>query len=87
MNHFILPAFWILSLLICVMALSFSAHSQGLGDIMRLCNNATVANKAMAKQAGYDLDKLCADFKSVGQSKKAVPEQPKVARQTVSTSG
>jgi polysaccharide export outer membrane protein len=37
----------------------------------------------MAKQAGYDLDALCKDFTSVTQTKKAVPEPPKVARPTV----
>jgi len=38
------------------MSLSFSAYSQGLGDVKQLCGNVTAANKAMAKQAGYDLD-------------------------------
>ena len=76
-----------LTLLMSVVGLSFSSvtSAQGLGDVKQLCNNATSANKAMAKQAGYDLDALCKDFTSVTQTKAAVPEPPKVARPTVAT--
>ena len=76
-----------LTLLMSVVGLSFSSvtSAQGLGDVKQLCNNATTANKAMAKQAGYDLDALCKDFTSVTQTKAAVPEPPKVARPTVAT--
>ena len=85
MTYFKLPALLVLCISFVGMSLSFSAHSQGLGDVKQLCDNATAANKAMAKQAGYDLDTLCAEVASVGQAKTVVPEQPKVARQTVAT--
>ena len=76
-----------LSLFMSVVGLSFSSvtSAQGLGDVKQLCNNATTANKAMAKQAGYDLDALCKDFTSVTQTKTVAPEPPKVARPTVWT--
>ena len=67
------------------LSLSTSAYSQGLGDVKQLCNNATAANKAMAKQAGYDLDALCNEVTSVSQPK-TVLETPKVARPTVAVS-
>ena len=65
------------------LSFSTSTSAQGLGDVKQLCNNATTANKAMAKQAGYDLDALCKDFTSVTQTKKVAPPAPKVARPTV----
>ncbi|MDB2512478.1 SLBB domain-containing protein [Luminiphilus sp.] len=76
-----------LSLLMSVAGLSFSTSTsaQGLGDVKQLCNNATTANKAMAKQAGYDLDALCNDVTSITQMKTVAPESPKVARPTVAT--
>ncbi|MDA8946767.1 SLBB domain-containing protein [Luminiphilus sp.] len=76
-----------LSLLMSVAGLSFSTSTsaQGLGDVKQLCNNATTANKAMAKQAGYDLDALCSDVTSITQTKKVAPPAAKVARPTVAT--
>ena len=79
------PGIFVICLCFLVMLFSFNTYPQGLEDVKQLCDNATVANKAMAKQAGYDLDTLCAEVASVGQVKTIVPEQPKVARQTVST--
>ena len=67
------------------LSFSVSAYSQGLGDVKQLCNNATAANKAMAKQAGYDLDALCNEVTSVSQPKIVMPEPPKVARPTVAS--
>jgi len=67
------------------LSFSVSAYSQGLGDVKQLCNNATAANKAMAKQAGYDLDSLCKEASSISPAKKAVPPAPTVARPTVAT--
>ena len=68
-----------LTLLMSAAGLSFSTSTsaQGLGDVKQLCNNATTANKAMAKQAGYDLDALCKDFTSVTQTKKVAPRTAK----------
>ena len=76
-----------LTLLMSAAGLSFSTSTsaQGLGDVKQLCNNATTANKAMAKQAGYDLDALCSDVTSITQTKTVAPEPPKVARPTVAT--
>ena len=39
----------------------------------------------MAKQAGYDLDKLCAELNSVDQTKQVTPEPPRIARTTIAT--
>ena len=76
-----------LTLFMSVAGLSFSTSTsaQGLGDVKQLCNNATTANKAMAKQAGYDLDALCSDVTSITQTKTVALEPPKVARPTVAT--
>ena len=51
---------------------SFNAYSQGLGDVKQLCDNATAANKVMARQAGYDLDQLCAQITAEAAPKMAV---------------
>ena len=85
MKRLSLPMAWILFAATFGLSFSTSAYSQGLGDVKQLCNNATAANKAMAKQAGYDLDSLCKEVSSKGPSKKAAPPPPKVARPTVAT--
>ena len=74
-------------LIAATLGLSFSTsiYSQGLGDVKQLCDSATAANKAMAKQAGYDLDALCNEVTSVRQPKTVMPEPPKVARPTVAS--
>ena len=58
---------------------------QGLGDIKELCGDLTPANKAMAAQAGYDVDQLCSEIPTMAAAKAAVPAAPKVARETVSS--
>ena len=68
-----------------VMLCTSMSYSQDLAQAKALCGNVTAANKAMAKQAGYDLDALCSEAMAVGSAKKAVPEQPKVARKTAAT--
>ncbi|MDB2378546.1 SLBB domain-containing protein [Luminiphilus sp.] len=80
-----LIAFLSLSMSVAGLSFSTSTLAQGLGDVKQLCNNATTANKAMAKQAGYDLDALCSDVTSITQTKTVAPEPPKVARPTVAT--
>ena len=80
-----LSAFWFLSIAIVGASFSVSGYSQGLGDVKQLCGNATAANKAMAKSAGYDLDALCNEMTSITQTKKVAPPVPKVARPTVAT--
>ena len=77
-----LPIFWYFCLSAAGMLLSVNGYAQGLGDVKALCGNATAANKAMAKQAGYDLDALCNEVTSIGQTKKVEPLTPKVPRPT-----
>lgn len=77
-----LPVFWFFCLSVAGMSFSVTANAQGLGDVKQLCGNATAANKAMAKSAGYDLDALCKDFTSGTQSKEVAPPAPKVPRPT-----
>jgi len=66
---------------------SAAGYSQDLTKAKQLCENITAANKALAKQAGYDLDTLCSEVSSVGSpSKTFVPALKQVARETVSSS-
>ena len=76
---------WLLSIAVTASLFSGSAFSQGLGDIKELCGNLTPANKAMAAQAGYDVDQLCSEIPTMAAAKAAVPAAPKVARETVSS--
>lgn len=80
-----LSAFWFFIVSVVGMTLSVSSYAQSLDGVKQLCGNATAANKAMAKQAGYDLDALCSEVMSTIQPKRAVPAAPKVARPTVAT--
>ena len=76
---------WLLSIAVTASLFSGSAFSQGLGDIKELCGDLTPANKAMAAQAGYDVDQLCSEIPTMAAAKAAVPAAPKVARETVSS--
>ena len=76
---------WLLSIAMSASFFSGSALSQGLGDIKELCGNLTPANKAMAAQAGYDVDELCRELPAMSAAKTTVPAAPKVARDTVSS--
>jgi len=76
---------WLVSIAVTASLFSGSAFSQGLGDIKELCGNLTPANKAMAAQAGYDVDELCRELPAISAAKAAVPAAPKVARGTVSS--
>ena len=76
---------WLLSVAVTASLLSGSALSQGLGDIKELCGDLTPANKAIAAQAGYDVDQLCSEIPTMAAAKAAVPTSPKVARETVSS--
>lgn len=79
---------WLFCALFALGAISsFYTLSQGIGDIKQLCENATTANKIMAKQAGYDLDLLCGDIISTRVDKVAVEAPPPVDRDTISSSG
>ncbi len=85
MKHFKLPALLVLCISFIGLSLPFSAYSQGFGDVKQLCDNATAANKAMARQAGYDLDQLCGEIKSAAAPKVAIEAPAPVARDTVSS--
>lgn len=76
---------WLLSIAVTASLFSGSAFSQGLSDIKELCGDLTPANKAMAVQAGYDVDQLCSEIPTMAAAKAAVPAAPKVARETVSS--
>ena len=76
---------WLLSIAVTASLFSGGAFSQGLGDIKELCGDLTPANKAMAAQAGYDVDQLCSEIPTRAAAKAAVPAAPKVARETVSS--
>jgi protein involved in polysaccharide export with SLBB domain len=86
MKYFKLPALWVICIPLVVMSFSFNTYSQGLGDVKQLCDNATAANKAMARQAGYDLDQLCGEITAAAAPKIAVEAPDPVARDTVSSS-
>ena len=78
---------WLLSIALMTLCFSVSGYSQDLDQAKQLCGNLSPANKAMAQQAGYDLDQLCGEVSAVGATKKAVPAAPAVARDTVSSAG
>ena len=86
MKHLKLPLLLVLCISVAGISTSLKAYSQGLGDLKQLCDNATLANKAMAKQAGYDLDQLCSEITTAGTAKMAVEAPDLVARGTVSSS-
>ena len=44
-----------------------------------------LANKAMARQAGYDLDQLCSEAVELDSGRKALPVLPRVSRKTVAS--
>ncbi len=62
------------------------ASSQGMGEVKKLCDNVTPANKAMAQQAGYNLDELCGDIAFSASPNMTIQVPPPVARGTVSSS-
>ena len=66
--------------------ISIAGYSLDLTKAKQLCEDITFANKALAKQAGYDLDTLCGEVSSAGTpSKTFVPVLKQVARDTVSS--
>ena len=86
MKHFTLPALWVLCISILGISFSLNTYSQGIGDVKQLCDNVTAANKAMARQAGYDLDQLCAQITAEAAPKVAIEAPAPVTRDTVSSS-
>lgn len=86
MKHYALMTFWILCVSFTGILPSFDTHSQSLESVKQLCDNATTANKAIARQAGYDLDQLCGEIRAEAASKEAVTTPVPVVRDTVSSS-
>ncbi len=85
LRNFVL--FWLVNIFIFGSIFSPASLSQGMQDFTRLCGNVTAANKLMARQAGYDLDKLCGELKlSSAPMKEAIQVAPKVERGTASSS-
>ena len=76
---------WLLGIAMTTSLFSGGAFAQGLGDVKELCGNLTTANRAMAKQAGYNVDEICRDINKTAVTKKAVAPTPAVARATVTT--
>ena len=78
----LLRCFFVFVVLLC----STVSHSQDLAQIKKLCGNVSPQNKAMAKQAGYDLDVLCSEVSVAAYpSKGVVPASILVERDTVSS--
>ncbi len=86
MKNFKSLGLWILFVSFAEMSTSFNAYSQSLGDVKQLCDNATEANKAMARRAGYDLDLLCSEITAVAAPKVVFEAPAPVARGTISSS-
>lgn len=74
------------SLFALVIVFSTKAISQGVGDVQQLCNNISESNKAIAEQAGYDLDKICNEIKVPVLPKSFTDISAPVERTTVSSS-
>ena len=85
MKHLNLTAVVVLYISSFVATFSSVTYSQNLDDVLMLCDKATAANKAMARQAGYDLDAICSDIEFSDQEKKATPAPLRVARQTIAS--
>ena len=76
---------WLLTIALMTLCVSVSGYSQDLDQAKQLCGNLTTANRAMAKQAGYNVDEVCGGINKAATPKKAVAPAPIVARATVTT--
>ena len=72
---------------LAIMLCASAGYSQDLAQAKQLCGNLTTANKAMAQQAGYDLDELCGEVAEAGADKGVIKPEPMVPRSTVSSTG
>ena len=73
--HFFLTSF----------AFSHIVVAQGVEEIQQLCADLTPTNKSLARQAGYNLDLLCANLQTQQNVEKAQPPVPTTPRETVSS--
>jgi len=75
-------------LIAVVLLFPLHAHSQN-ADVNALCNDVSPANRAMAKNAGYDVDALCASVAkkptqvAAATQAAAIPERKAIAREEV----
>ncbi len=72
---------------LAIMLCASAGYSQDLAQAKQLCGNLTAANKAMAQQAGYDLDALCGEVAEAGTDKGVIQPEPMVPRSTASSTG
>ena len=72
---------------LAIMLCASAGYSQDLAQAKQLCGNLTAANKAMAQQAGYDLDALCGEVSAAGADKRVIEPEPMVPRNTASSRG
>ena len=70
---------------LAIMLCASAGYSQDLAQAKQLCGNLTAANKAMAQQAGYDLDALCGEVAEAGTDKRVIEPEPMIPRNTASS--
>ena len=70
---------------LAIMLCASAGYSQDLAQAKQLCGNLTAANKAMAQQAGYDLDVLCGEVSTAGADKRVIEPEPMIPRNTASS--
>ena len=74
--------------LIASVLLSGSVFANSLNEAKAMCGNISDSNRALAKSAGYDVDKLCRgldSFSAKGDSDQASSGVTVIPRDTVST--
>ncbi len=78
-----------LNLLLMLLCFSEIGFAQDLGDVKAICGDLSASNRAMAKAAGYDVDKLCAELGNAGAQAKIAPQTSAapVPRMTASSAG
>ena len=76
---------WRHAFALVIMLCASAGYSQDLAQAKQLCGNLTAANKAMAQQAGYDLDALCGEVSAAGPNKRIIEPEPMIPRNTASS--
>lgn len=78
-----------LNLLLMLLCFSEIGFAQDFGDVKAICGDLSASNRAMAKAAGYDVDKLCAELGNAGAQAKIAPQTSAapVPRMTASSAG
>lgn len=78
-------SFWRYILVLVSMFYGSVSFSQDLAQANQLCGSLTEVNKAMAKQAGYDLESLCSQISGVTFDNTIIEPDPMVPRDTASS--